>query len=98
MTRWRPQTSSPAFVLALFVSALLASNVSAASRLVPTAQEFDADFDYVAGAPTRTRGANIGSVEESTTNLRYAISPPITQRFLLRLGVDWQRSDRKSVV
>jgi hypothetical protein len=93
MTRWRPQTLSPAFVLALFVLPLLASNVSAASRLVPTAQEFDADFDYVAGSPTRARGANIGSVEEWTTNIRYAISPPITQRFVLQLGVDWQRSD-----
>lgn len=83
---------SPLF-LALLVGLLLVPGVSAASLLVATAQEFDADFDYVAGAPTHMRGANIGSVEEWNTDVRYAVSPPITKRFLLRLGAEWQRSD-----
>ena len=93
MIRRCPQTFLPAFVLALLVGLFLAHGVLAASRLLPTAQEFDADFDYVAGAPTRTRGANICSVEEWNTDAHYVVWPQLTQRFFLRLGGEWQRSE-----
>ena len=93
MTRWCPQRFLPASVLALLVGVLLAPGVLAASHFAAAAEEFDADFDYVAGAPTHLRGANIGSVEEWNTDVHFAISPQITQRFLLRLGAEWQRSE-----
>ncbi|HUJ09698.1 MAG TPA: DUF6268 family outer membrane beta-barrel protein [Verrucomicrobiae bacterium] len=93
MTRWCPQTPGAAFLLTLLALPFLLSNTNAASPLMATAQEFDADFDYVAGAPTHLRGANIGSVEEFNAAARYAVSPAITKRLLLRLGAEWQRSD-----
>jgi opacity protein-like surface antigen len=93
MTHWCPRTFLPAFVLAFLVGPLLVPGVLAASHFAAAAGEFDADFDYVAGAPTHFRGANIGSIEERNTDIHFAISPQITQRFLLRLGAEWQLAD-----
>ena len=46
------------------LAVLLLPSVSEAGRLTKTAQEFDAEFDYAGGAPTRTigRAAFVGGI------------------------------------
>lgn len=75
-------------LLALLIGSRNAMSASPAATL---AQEVDAEFSYVGGATTRGGGANIGSVEEQSANLKYVISPQITKRVLLRFGAEWQR-------
>jgi hypothetical protein len=54
------------------------------------AQETEAEFSYVGGATTRG-GGNVTSLDEESGDLKYVVSPQISKRFLLRLGVEWQR-------
>jgi opacity protein-like surface antigen len=54
-------------------------------------QEVDAQYVYVGGAGTRGAGLDLGSVDESSADVKYVISPQITKDLLLRLGAEWQR-------
>src|SRR5205085_11812554 len=63
------------------------------ASLAATAQELDLESDYMAGAQTRALGTDAGSIEEFSTDIRYAFSPQLTKHILLRLGAEWQRTD-----
>jgi hypothetical protein len=53
-------------------------------------QELNANSFYVGGASTRGGGANVGSVDENSANVRYVVSPQITRDLLFRFGCEWQ--------
>ncbi len=58
---------------------------------VSISHEFDAAYSYVGGARTRGAGMVHGTVDEHSADVKYVLSPQITNNLLLRLGVEWQR-------
>jgi hypothetical protein len=65
-------------------------NVALAASSMNVSQELDAEYVYVGGATTRGGGLNVGSVDESSSDVKYVISPQITKDLLLRFGFEWQ--------
>jgi len=65
----------------------LLATVAAASSM-PLSQEVDLESGIVAGAPAHP---GTDSPREFTTDLRYVVSPQITNNLLLRLGAEWER-------
>src|ERR1051326_924891 len=77
-------------VVVLHVWLLSPRKGMSASPTMNVAQETEAEFSYVGGATTRG-GGNVTSLDEESGDLKYVVSPQISKRFLLRLGVEWQR-------
>ena len=62
-----------------------------AANPMKVSQELDVDYGYVGGAATRGAGGNIGEIDEHSADVKYVISPQVTQDLLLRFGAEWQR-------
>ncbi|HEY4743519.1 MAG TPA: DUF6268 family outer membrane beta-barrel protein [Desulfuromonadaceae bacterium] len=72
----------------LLCAALVLFATVAAASSVPVSQEVDLESGIVAGAAARP---GTDSPRELTTDLRYVVSPQITNNLLLRLGAEWER-------
>lgn len=53
--------------------------------------EINADYSFGGGAPTRLSDGRTGDVSEQSGSAKFVVSPQITDKLLLRLGLDWQR-------
>lgn len=88
------QGTTPCFNLAVAIllgSLLTPQTAQCGSPTMSIAQEVDAEFGYVGGATTRGGGANMGSVDELSTDLKYVFSPQLSRYLFLRFGAQWQR-------
>jgi hypothetical protein len=78
-----------AFLLSLLcVAVALLSDTLAAASPVAVSQEFDLESGAIAGT---SHNQGIGTARELSTDIRYVISPQVTNDFLLRLGAEWER-------
>jgi len=68
---------------------LVSGTAAVAADSMSVSQELDTEYYYVAGA--HTRGA--GDVDENAADVRYVVSPQVTNNLLLRIGAEWQRYD-----
>ena len=55
--------------------------------------ELDVNYGYVGGAGTRGGGLKVGDVDEHSADVKYVLSPQVTNNLLLRFGAEWQRFD-----
>jgi hypothetical protein len=92
MSQGQGITPSFSVAVAILIGSLLTPQTAeCGSSAMSIAQEADAEFGYVGGATTRGGGANMGPVDELSTELRYVFSPQLSRRLFLRFGADWQR-------
>jgi hypothetical protein len=75
----------------LLVTILAAPTRSLAGESIAVSHELDLDLGYAGRAVTHQDGRNVGSIDELATDVKYVISPQITNDLLLRVGADWER-------
>jgi Domain of unknown function (DUF6268) len=78
----------PVLLLALSL-ALPAGMASAGSMAV--SHELDVDLGLIGGATTLQNAQRVGSSRELDADVKYVISPQITNNLLLRIGAEWER-------
>ena len=84
-----PHHSACILVLSL---ALLTMPVAAlAAETMAVSQELDLTLGSVARAATLRDNLHVGPLSELNTDLKYVVSPQISQDLLLRVGAEWQR-------
>src|SRR6266702_2793149 len=62
-----------------------------AANSMSISEELDTEYAYTGGVNTRGGGVNVGSVDESSADLKYVVSPQLNKDLLLRIGFEWQR-------
>jgi hypothetical protein len=75
----------------VLVVTLAAPTMSMAADSMAVSHELDLGLGYAGRGATYQYGRNIGSIDELATDVKYVISPQITDDLLLRLGADWER-------
>lgn len=78
----------PLWLGLLCVGLSLLAATFAAGATVPLSQELDLEAGVVAGS---AGNPGVGTARELSTDLRYVISPQITNNLLLRIGAEWER-------
>ncbi|KAB0663826.1 hypothetical protein F6V25_15465 [Oryzomonas japonica] len=80
------------FILpALLVVMLAAPPRSMAGASMAVSHELDLELGYAGRAVTLQDGRHVGSIDELATDVKYVISPQITDNLLLRVGAEWER-------
>jgi hypothetical protein len=83
---------SNTFILPMVLVVLLAAPASSrAGESLGVSHELDVELGYASRGVTYQDGRNVGSIDELATDVKYVVSPQITNNFLLRVGADWQR-------
>ncbi|HEY6006729.1 MAG TPA: DUF6268 family outer membrane beta-barrel protein [Geobacteraceae bacterium] len=77
------------FALLLATLPLPAGVATAGSMAV--SQELDMEYGLAGGATTLQDGRRVGSVDEQSVDVKYVVSPQVTNDLLLRFGVEWER-------
>lgn len=85
-------TFSNTFILPMLLVVMLAVPTrSMADDSMAVSHEFDVDLGYAGKAVTLQNGQQVGSIDGFNTDIKYVISPQITNDLLLRVGAEWQR-------
>lgn len=85
-------TFSNTFILpTLLVVMLAAPTRSMADESMAVSHELDVDLGYAGKAVTLQNGQHVGSIDGLNTDIKYVISPQITNDLLLRVGAEWER-------
>jgi hypothetical protein len=61
------------------------------SKGTPLAQEFTLGYSYVGGADGQRGNLNLGNVQEHWNELKYVVSPEVSEGILFRVGPRWER-------
>ena len=81
-----------ALVLAtLIVAWLVPATGRTANRSMAITQELDLEYSFGGGAATWQNGQPAGSVNEHHGDVKYVVSPQVTNNLLLRFGAEWER-------
>ena len=83
--------SFTAFLVALLVMLSAAPTASLAAGSMAVSQELDVELGYAGGATTLQGVQRVGTVDELNMDVKYVISPQVTQDLLLRFGAEWER-------
>jgi len=79
------------FLTVLLVVILAAPISSMADNPMAVSHELDVELGYAGRAATHQDGQHVGSIDELNTDVKYVISPQITDNLLLRVGAEWER-------
>jgi hypothetical protein len=80
------------FILPMVLVMMLAAPTrSMAAESMAVAHELDLELGYEGRGVTYQDGRNVGSIDELASEVKYVISPQITDNLLLRVGADWER-------
>ncbi|MDP9290847.1 MAG: DUF6268 family outer membrane beta-barrel protein [Verrucomicrobiota bacterium] len=80
-----------AFRARVFASLLVVCASAARAELPKWSYEINADYSLGGGARTKFSDGESGDVSEQSGSAKFVLSPQITEKLLLRFGVDWQR-------
>jgi len=83
--------SNRLFLSTLLVVILAAPARSMADNPMAVSHELDVELGYAGKAVTLQYGRHVGSINELATDVKYVISPQITDDLLLRFGAEWER-------
>jgi hypothetical protein len=78
----------PASLLA--AALVMTAGVSTAGSMA-ISRELDVELGYAGGATTLQNDQRVGSVRELDADVKYVVSPQITNNLLLRVGAEWER-------
>jgi hypothetical protein len=83
--------STSLFMTTLLVVILASSTWSMAGESMAVSHELDVELGFVGRRVTIQEGQHAGSISELATDVKYVISPQITDDLLLRVGAEWER-------
>lgn len=83
--------SNTLFLTAMLFVVLAAPARSMAADSMAVSHELDAELGYAGRAVTLQDGQHIGSIDGLNTDVKYVVSPQITDDLLLRVGAEWER-------